>query len=72
METTEKGILKIKMNNDNRKSVVFNPVNGTIWLRKCELIELFDVYRQTIDACIQGLCKGNMFDMERSVNATAL
>jgi len=45
METIDKGTLIIEIDNENRKSVVFNPVNGTVWLRKCELIELFDVYR---------------------------
>jgi hypothetical protein len=64
METTDRGTLTIKTDNDNSKSVVFNSANGTVWLSKCELIELFDVYRQTIDACIQGICKGNMFNME--------
>jgi hypothetical protein len=64
METTDKGILTIKTDNDNNKSVVFNPANGTVWLSKCELIELFDVYRQTVDACIQGICKPNIFNME--------
>ena len=64
MKTTERGILEIKTDESYRKSVIFSPVNGTVWLRKCELIELFGVYRQTIDACIQGICKSNMFDME--------
>jgi hypothetical protein len=64
MKATGNGILKIETDSDNRKSVVFNPANGTVWLRRCELIELFDVYRQTIDACIQAIYKDNMFDME--------
>jgi len=64
MEATDKGTLRIEMDNECRKSVVFNPVNGTVWMSKCELIELFDVYRQTIDACIQGIIKANTFDME--------
>ena len=64
METTDKGILTIRTDNENHKSVMFNPINGTVWLRKCELIELFDVYRQTIDAYIQSICKSNTFDME--------
>ena len=63
METTDKGTLIIKTDNENHKYVMFNPINGTVWLRKCELIKLFDVYRQTIDACIQSICKTNMFDM---------
>jgi len=64
METTDKGTLRIKMDGECRKSIVFNPINGTVWMRKCELIELFDVYRQTIDACIQGIIKANTFNME--------
>jgi len=64
METTGRGTLTIEMDSEGHKSVVFNPVNETVWLRKCELIELFDVYRQMIDACIQAICKTNMFDME--------
>jgi hypothetical protein len=64
METTDKGTLTIKTDSDNSKSVVFNPVNGAVWLSRCELIELFDVYRQTVDACIIGICKENIFDME--------
>ena len=64
METTDKGFLKIETDNENRKSVVFNPVNGTVWLSKCELIELFGVYRQTIDSCIKGICKSNIFNMK--------
>ena len=34
-------------------------------MRKCELIELFDVYTQTIDDCIQGIIKANVFDIEK-------
>jgi len=64
MKLTDKGTLIIKTDDKNNKSVIFNPVNGTVWLKKCELIELFEVYRQTIDACIQSICKTNMFDME--------
>jgi hypothetical protein len=64
METTDKGILTIKTDNDNSKSVAFNPANGAVWLSRCELIKLFDVYRQTVDACIRGICKANIFDME--------
>ena len=41
METTDKGTLKIRMDNECRKFVVFNPINRTVWMRKCELIELF-------------------------------
>jgi len=44
METTDKGVLTIKTDNEYCKSVVFIPVNGTVWLTKSELIQLFDVF----------------------------
>jgi hypothetical protein len=42
--------------------VVFHPVNGTVWLSKCELIGLFGVYTQTINACIAAILKTEVFD----------
>lgn len=47
METTDKGTLKIRMDNECRKFVVFNPINRTVWMRKCELIELFFIPRNS-------------------------
>ena len=64
METTNKGTLRIKANNTNNNSVEFIPVNGTVWLTKGELIQLFDVYRQTINACINAVLKAGTFNIE--------
>lgn len=60
----DKGILSIETDSDNRKKVIFYPVSGTVWLTKCELIELFGVYRQTVDACIDAIFKANVFHAE--------
>jgi len=64
MKTTDKGTLRIKTNNTNNKSVIFIPVNGTVWLTKSELIQLFGVYRQTINACINAVLKADTFSVE--------
>jgi Virulence protein len=64
METTDKGALIIKTDNTNNKSIIFKPVNGTVWLTKGELIQLFDVYRQTINACINAVLKAGIFNIE--------
>lgn len=64
METKDRGILTIETDSDNQKRVIFNPVNGTVWLTKSELIELFGVYRQTVNACIDAIFKANVFHAE--------
>ena len=64
METTDKGTLRIKADNTNNKSVEFIPVNGTVWLTKGEVIQLFDVYQQTINACIDMILKAGVFNIE--------
>jgi Virulence protein len=64
METRNKGSLMIKMNRNGDKTIMFNPVNGTVWLTKGELIQLFDVYQQTINACIDMILKAGVFNIE--------
>ena len=64
METKNKGSLMIKMNRNGDKTIMFNPVNGTVWLTKSELIQLFDVYQQTINACIDMILKAGVFNIE--------
>jgi Virulence protein len=64
METRNKGSLMIKMNRNGDKTIMFNPVNGTVWLTKSELIQLFDVYQQTINACINAVLKEGIFNIE--------
>jgi Virulence protein len=64
METIDKGTLMITIDENNCKSVLFNPVNGTVWLTKCELVELFGIYTQTINACINTISNANIFRMD--------
>jgi hypothetical protein len=59
MDMKDKGVLIIEIGSNDRKRVIFNPVNETVWLTKCELVELFGVYRQTINACIDAIFKAN-------------
>lgn len=60
----DKGTLRIETDNNNRKQVIFSPVSGTVWLTKCELIELFGVYQQTVNACIDAIFKVNTIHAE--------
>jgi len=64
MATKNRGVLTIETDNNNRKKVIFHPVNGTVWLTKCELIELFGVYGQTVNACVDAIFKANVFHAE--------
>lgn len=68
MATTNKGILTIETDydNGNRKSVIFNPVNGTVWLAKADLSNLFDIKQRIIDNCIEGILNMNILDMEKT------
>ncbi len=66
MDTIDKGILAIETDENNCKRVIFVPVNGTIRLSKCELTELFGVYRQTINAVIEAILKTNVFKEEET------
>lgn len=68
MTTTNKGILTIETDYDNRnrKSVIFNPVNGTVWLAKADLSNLFDIKQRIIDCCIEGILKTNILDIENA------
>lgn len=60
----EKGVLTIETGINKHKRVIFSPVNGTVWLTKYELVELFGVYRQTVNACIDAIFKANVFHAE--------
>lgn len=68
MTTTNKGILTIETdyNNGNRKSVIFCPVNGTVWLAKADLSNLFDIKQRIIDCCIESILNTNILDMEKT------
>lgn len=60
----DKGFLSIETGSNDRKRVIFSPINGTVWLTKCELIELFGVYRQTVNACIDAIFQANTIHAE--------
>lgn len=61
MKTIEKGILKIETNENQEAKVLFEPVNGVVWLSKSELPELFGVNLQTIHACVESIFKTKLF-----------
>lgn len=66
MDTKDRGVLTIETDSNNCKRVIFNPINGTVWLTKCELIELFGIYGQTVNACIDAIFKANVFHPEET------
>ncbi len=60
-----RGILRIDTGENKLCKVVFQPAGGTVWLRKAELPELFGVNVQTINACLDSICKEKSFDIEK-------
>lgn len=66
MKTTDKGRLTIKMDKNNNPQVLFEPINGTVWLRKAELPSLFGVRVQTIQACLNSILKEGIIDVEKT------
>ncbi len=62
--TDDKGLLSIRINSHNEMSVVFQPVNGTVWMNRNELCELFGCYIKDIDSCIGELFEKNMLKVE--------
>lgn len=68
MTTINKGILTIgtDYDNGNRKGVIFCPVNGTVWLAKADLSNLFDIKQRIIDCCIESIFNTNILDMKKT------
>lgn len=64
MKTSNKGKFAITTNLNGNSYVIFEPVNGTIWMHKAELSELFGVYQQTINACLDSIFKTKTFRAE--------
>jgi hypothetical protein len=54
-----KGLLSIRINNDNKMCVVFKPVNGTVWMERNELCELFGCYMKGVDRCLGDIFERN-------------
>lgn len=66
MTGENKGVISITTDekDNNQKKVIFAPVDGTVWLTKNELTELFGVYTQTVNACIEAILRDNVFYAE--------
>ncbi|MFV0587971.1 hypothetical protein [Bacteroides reticulotermitis] len=66
MKTTSKGTLTIIMDRNNNPRVLFEPINGTVWLRKAELPSLFGARVQTIQTCLNSILKEGVIDVEKT------
>lgn len=53
-------------------SVTIRPVNGQVWLSKCQLANLFDVYVSAIDANIRSILKSGVVQVKVSHGATVM
>ncbi len=62
----DKGLLSIRITGNNKVSVVFQPVNGTVWMDRNGLCELFGCYMKDIDRCIEELFEKNMLKVEET------
>ena len=66
MKTTNKGKLAITVDDNGSPQVIFEPVNGTVWLHKSELSSLFCVTRQTVNASLNSLSRGGIVDIKKT------
>lgn len=66
MTTTERGKLSIETDENNNHCIVFEPANGTVWMEKFELAQLFGVYIQTITAHLDAVYKTKAFRAEET------
>lgn len=64
MTTTERGKLRLKTDDNNKHTIIFEPINGTVWMNKAELVELFGVYIQTINSHIEAMYRTKAFREE--------
>ncbi|MBN9302527.1 MULTISPECIES: hypothetical protein [Dysgonomonas] len=66
MKNLNKGKLIIEMGKDNKTNVIFRPVNGTVWMDKNELCELFGVYMPEIKVCIGSIMEKKIVHTENT------
>lgn len=66
MEIKEKGILSIHKTANSNPFVIFKSVKGTIWMDRNDLCDLFGIYMNSIDECLQSILKMNLFNMNDS------
>lgn len=64
MKTSDKGKLAIITDRNGNPHVIFEPINDTVWMHKAELSELFGVYQQTINACLDSIFNIKTFRVE--------
>lgn len=57
MKTSDNGRLAIAIDQNGNPYVIFEPVNNTVWIQKAELPELFGVYQQKINTCLDSIFK---------------
>lgn len=60
----EKGKLSISIKADNSYTVIFRPVNNTVWINRNELCELFGIYIHQLNTCLNDLFKTNMLHLD--------
>ena len=66
MNNMNKGRLIIEMGKANKADVIFLPVNGTVWMDKNELCELFGVYIPEIEICINSIVAKKIVHTEKT------
>lgn len=66
MKTTNKGKLAITIDENGNLHVVFEPVNGTVWLHKSELPSLFCATIQAVNASLNSITKGRIVDIKKN------
>lgn len=59
-----KGQLLIQINTNNKMSVIFQPVNNTVWMDRNGLCGLFGCYMKDIDKCIEDIFEKKMLRVE--------
>jgi hypothetical protein len=59
-----KGLLSICINSNNKMGVIFKPINGTVWMDRHELCELFGCYMKDVDRCLGDIFERKMLRVE--------
>lgn len=65
-KTNNSGLLSISMNGNHEMSVIFRPVNNTVWMDRSELCELFGCYMKDIDQCVGNIFEKNILRVEET------
>lgn len=61
---SDKGLLSIQIDGNNKMKVVFKPMDGNVWMDRNELCELFGCYMKDVDKCLETVFKKNRFRVE--------